>query len=87
VLRINHYRLKSLSHTHWRFKRDSTFRLNDFDNPDVFPESEEEQREWIARWDACCEEDDSAMKYRTCIDEGMKARARSREEYDRAGEL
>lgn len=87
VLRINHYRLKSLSHTHWRFKRDSTFRLNDFDNPDVFPESEEERREWIARWDACCEEDHSALKYRTCIDEGMKARSHSREAYNRAGEL
>ncbi|EKX55301.1 hypothetical protein GUITHDRAFT_99081 [Guillardia theta CCMP2712] len=49
ILRIHHYRTKSREHAFHRFERDSIFRLNDFDNEDIYPSTELSQMEWISK--------------------------------------
>ena len=50
VLRLHHYRTKSREHAIWRFERDSTFRLNEFDNEDIYPSTPETQERWLEKW-------------------------------------
>ena len=40
VFRLHHYRTKSRAHALWRFERDASFRLNEFDNEDIYPSSD-----------------------------------------------
>jgi hypothetical protein len=74
ALRLHHYRTKSTAHALWRFERDSTFRLNDFDNEDIYPSSSESQTDWLSKWDTNEVKDEAALRYLTCVREGLSAR-------------
>lgn len=75
VLRLHHYRTKSRAHALWRFERDATFRLNDFDNEDIYPSSPESQEGWLLKWDANHVQDETAMGYLACVRQGLAQRA------------
>lgn len=77
ALRIHHYRSKSRKHSLWRFHRDSSFRLNDFDNEDIFPSSEETQAAWLERWDSNEVMDRAAGRFLPCVREGLSKRTAS----------
>eukprot|EP00293_Proteomonas_sulcata_P002894 CAMPEP_0184315238 /NCGR_PEP_ID=MMETSP1049-20130417/80898_1 /TAXON_ID=77928 /ORGANISM="Proteomonas sulcata, Strain CCMP704" /LENGTH=202 /DNA_ID=CAMNT_0026633599 /DNA_START=255 /DNA_END=861 /DNA_ORIENTATION=+ len=70
VLRVHHYRTKSVQHAMWRFKRDSTFRLNNYDNEDVYPSTVESESLYMRAWDRNDEFDDSATIHSPCVREG-----------------
>eukprot|EP00802_Teleaulax_amphioxeia_P021796 Tamp_22180.p1 GENE.Tamp_22180~~Tamp_22180.p1 ORF type:complete len:200 (+),score=15.94 Tamp_22180:494-1093(+) len=74
VLRLHHYRTKSRAHALWRFERDSTFRLNEFDNEDIYPSSVASQAQWLDKWDANEIKDEWATGYAACIRQGFAMR-------------
>lgn len=71
-LRIHHYRTKSLQHALSRFDRDRTFRLNEFESPDIYPSTPEEERQWLEKWDVNEEEDQSAQRFAACVLQGLR---------------
>mmetsp|Transcript_50425 Transcript_50425/g.81437 ORF Transcript_50425/g.81437 Transcript_50425/m.81437 type:complete len:390 (+) Transcript_50425:94-1263(+) len=75
VLRLHHYRTKSRQHALWRFERDATFRLNEFENQDIYPSSPETQAAWLAKWDVNEVHDESAQRFAACITKGLESRA------------
>jgi hypothetical protein len=74
VFRLHHYRTKSRAHALWRFERDASFRLNEFDNEDIYPSSDVSQARWLDKWDLNEIKDESATRYATCIRHGFALR-------------
>jgi hypothetical protein len=74
IFRLHHYRTKSRAHARWRFQRDASIRLNEFDNEDICPCSDVSQARWLVRWDVHELKDESATRYATCIRHGFALR-------------